>query len=163
MAAWVEVLNGILAAVREYIAGAEQREIALAKEEQRLRELTEAASENISESPSSATTQRDANEIISLKGLVQLYEERIQLYEERVQQYQETIGNTEIQLERINKTLEEHKSETIAEFRTIEERDGLSSRQSFWLTVISSAVSLILGWLLSLVGNPASVLRIFTR
>lgn len=54
-------------------------------------------------------------------------------------------------------------AETKAQFVAIEQRDRSSSKQGFWLTVASSAVSLIIGWLLSLVGSPATMLHLFAH
>jgi len=64
-------------------------------------------------------------------------------------------------LEQMKELLEEQHSETKTQFLAIEKRDEQSSKQSFRLTVVSSGTSLIAGWLLSLVGSPATVLHIF--
>jgi hypothetical protein len=48
-------------------------------------------------------------------------------------------------------------------FRAIEARDKRSSKQGLWPTIISSAIFLILGWLLSLLGTPIGVLHAFAR
>ncbi len=71
---------------------------------------------------------------------------------------------TQVQmLKEIKDLVDKQQIETKAQFLAIEKRDTVSSKQSFWLTVVSSTISLIAGWLLSLVGSPATVLRIFAH
>lgn len=77
---------------------------------------------------------------------------------------EDTLVGTRAQvrlLEELKATLHQQHAESKAHFLAIKDRDERSSKQNVWLTVASSAISLILGWLLSLVGSPASVLRVF--
>jgi hypothetical protein len=60
-------------------------------------------------------------------------------------------------LEQLQEMLAQQHVENRAQFVAIKERDERSSTQSIWLTVISSTISLILGWSLSLLGTPLSV------
>lgn len=66
-------------------------------------------------------------------------------------------------LEELKGQLEAQHSETKAHFLAIEKRDARSSSQGIWLTIISSAISLILGWLLSLLGSPATLVHALGR
>ena len=72
--------------------------------------------------------------------------------------------NSRVQvLEEIKDVLDKQHAETKAQFVAIEKRDVQSTKQNFWLSVVSSAVSRIVGWLLSLVGSPATILHIFAH
>jgi hypothetical protein len=64
-------------------------------------------------------------------------------------------------LEDLQAQVEAQATANQASFQGIEARDKRSSRQGFWLTVITSAVSLVLGWLLSLLSTPVGVLHAF--
>ena len=63
-------------------------------------------------------------------------------------------------LQELQKTLDEQRTEHRADVITATHRDERSSKQNVQFTVAVSAISLILGWLLSLVGTPASVLHL---
>lgn len=64
-----------------------------------------------------------------------------------------------LQLEDIIVKIDREHSDSKANFLAIKDRDERSSRQNLWLSIAIALVSLILGWLLSLLGSPASVLR----
>jgi hypothetical protein len=66
-------------------------------------------------------------------------------------------------LEDLRAQLETQTTANQTSFRAIEARDKRSSKQGPWLTIISSAIFLILGWLLSLLGTPIGVLHAFAR
>lgn len=91
-------------------------------------------------------------------------EEIEQERENRARRYQLSELEPQIKLlEELKASLDHQHAENKAQFLAIEKRDTVSSKQSFWLTVVSSAVSLVAGWLLSLVGSPSAVLRIFAH
>ena len=58
------------------------------------------------------------------------------------------------QLQSLSDILLQYHQENQTEFRAIEQRDHSSERHQIWLTVVSSVISLILGWFLSLVKSP---------
>ncbi len=63
----------------------------------------------------------------------------------------------------VKELLYQQHAENTANFLDIKQRDDHSSRQSVWLTVITSAISIIIGWLLSLLGTPSAVLHALGR
>lgn len=65
-------------------------------------------------------------------------------------------------LKEIKGLMDEQHAETTAHFTAIEERDALSSKQGVRLTIISSAISPVIGWMLSLIGSPGSVLHVLS-
>ncbi|HEV8189957.1 MAG TPA: hypothetical protein VGP82_00485 [Ktedonobacterales bacterium] len=66
-------------------------------------------------------------------------------------------------LEDLHALVEAQTSANQASFQAIEARGAHSSRQSLWLTIISSTISLIVGWSLSLLGTPAAIVHAFGR
>lgn len=75
---------------------------------------------------------------------------------------QEAVAEIKALLE-VKELLQKQHTETKANFLAIEKRDAHSSKQNLWLTFTSSAISLILGWLLSLLGSPATLVHAFGR
>lgn len=76
------------------------------------------------------------------------------------------IGVLQIQvqlLEELKEKFEHQRTQMEADFTSIKERDERSSKQNFWLTIVSSAISLIVGWLLSLAGSPSLLLSLAHR
>ncbi len=61
----------------------------------------------------------------------------------------------------VKELLQNQHAETTANFLAIEKRDEHSSKQNLWLTLTTSAISLIVGWLLSLLGSPATLIHAF--
>jgi hypothetical protein len=49
------------------------------------------------------------------------------------------------------------------QFAAIEQRDNAASRQNLWLSLGTSTLTLIIGWLLSLLATPAAVLQMIGR
>jgi transcriptional regulator of heat shock response len=75
---------------------------------------------------------------------------------------QEDMLQTQISLlEDMKAAIEANHTEISTEFVSIKDRDERASKQGVWLTVISSIISLTLGWLLSLLGTPSTVLHLF--
>jgi hypothetical protein len=71
------------------------------------------------------------------------------------------IGKIEAEtshLQQISDLLEEQHSQNQEQFLAIQKRDRTSARQNIWLTIVSSTISLIIGWLLSLFGSPINLL-----
>ena len=66
-------------------------------------------------------------------------------------------------LKELKAQLDAQNSDTNAHFLAIEKRDMRSPRQGIWLTIVSSIITLILGWLLSLLGSPVAVLHALGR
>jgi hypothetical protein len=66
-------------------------------------------------------------------------------------------------LEQLQATLDRHRTENRAHVVASKDRDEHSSKQHRWLTVTSSLVSFVLGWLLSASGNPAAILHALVR
>ena len=76
------------------------------------------------------------------------------------------IRNLEAQLrllEELQATLNQQHAETKAYFIAAKDRDERSSKQNVWFSVALSAISIILGWLLSMLGSPAAVLHVLIR
>jgi chromosome segregation ATPase len=63
-------------------------------------------------------------------------------------------------LEEIRDLIDATHEESKTQFAAIEQRDTASSKQNVRLTVVTSIASLIIGWLLSLLGTPTAVLHI---
>lgn len=87
-------------------------------------------------------------------------------YDERQRQFDEEIASLANQvrlLEDIKGMLDKQQMTTQTHFLAIQDRDERSSRQNVWLTLISSAISLLIGWALSLLGSPAAVLHALGR
>lgn len=66
-------------------------------------------------------------------------------------------------LEELKVQVEAQRTESHAQFLAIKGTTMRSSRQGFWLTIGSSAISIVLGWLLSLLSTPLGVLHAFGR
>lgn len=66
-------------------------------------------------------------------------------------------------LTEIKKTLESQHLNIKADFQDIKQRDEQSSKANIVLTLTSSGISLVLGWALSLVGSPATVMHLLLR
>jgi hypothetical protein len=64
-------------------------------------------------------------------------------------------------LEALQATLGQQHTEKRSAFLALKQRDERSSTQHVWLTLATAAISLIAGWLLSLVGSPSTVLHLF--
>lgn len=63
-------------------------------------------------------------------------------------------------VEEIKALIQQQHMETRAQFSTIEKRDHVSARQNIWLSIATSTATLIIGWLLSLVATPATILHV---
>jgi hypothetical protein len=66
-------------------------------------------------------------------------------------------------LEELKAQMETQRTESEKRFLAIQDSTERSSKQGVWLTVGTSVITLILGWLLSLLGSPVSVLHAFGR
>jgi hypothetical protein len=66
-------------------------------------------------------------------------------------------------LEQVKDMLAKQHAENQANFLDIKQRDDQSSRQSLWLTITTSVISIIIGWLLSLLSTPVGVLHALGR
>ncbi len=66
-------------------------------------------------------------------------------------------------LEQVKEMLTKQHAENTAHFMAIKQRDDSSSRQNLWLTISTSFISIIVGWLLSLLSSPVSVLHALGR
>lgn len=66
-------------------------------------------------------------------------------------------------LEELKAQVVAQRTESHTQFTTMQDTTKQSSRQGFWLTIGTSSVSLVLGWLLSLLSTPAGVLHAFGR
>ena len=64
-------------------------------------------------------------------------------------------------LQELQKTLDEQHGEKREPIVAVNDQDDRSFKQNFWPTFTTSAISLLLGWLLSLLGTPATVLHLF--
>jgi hypothetical protein len=81
---------------------------------------------------------------------------------ERHSRIQTLKGQVQL-LQELKAQIEEQRTESQAQFLAMKKTAERSSRQGFWLTIGSSAVSLVLGWLLSLLTSPVGVLHAFGR
>jgi hypothetical protein len=75
----------------------------------------------------------------------------------------EEISTLQVQvrlLEELKASLEQQRTEDQKDFLAIKDRDERSSKQNVRFTIAVSAISLIVGWLLSLVDSPVSVLHV---
>jgi hypothetical protein len=78
----------------------------------------------------------------------------------------EEISTLQVQvrlLEELKASLEQQRTEDQKDFLAIKDRGKRSSKQNVRFTIAVSAISLIAGWLLSLVGSPVSVLHVLGR
>jgi hypothetical protein len=66
-------------------------------------------------------------------------------------------------LQAIKKDLDAQHAETTKRFDAIEVRDKSSGRQAVWLTIVSSAITLLIGWLLAGLAAPAEVFHLVVR
>lgn len=66
-------------------------------------------------------------------------------------------------LQEVKELLKKQHAETKANFLAVEKRDEHSSKQNLWLTITTSAISIIIGWLLSLLGSPLTLVHTFGR
>ena len=78
----------------------------------------------------------------------------------------EEISTLQVQvrlLEELKASLEQQRTEDQKDFLAIKDRGKRSSKQNVGFTIAVSAISLIVGWLLSLVSSPAGVLHVLGR
>lgn len=66
-------------------------------------------------------------------------------------------------LEEVKKLLTSQHAEVQASFLAMKRSDERSSRQNLWLTLTTSGISIVIGWLLSLLGSPATLVHAFGR
>jgi hypothetical protein len=66
-------------------------------------------------------------------------------------------------LSQLSDMLRRYYEQTQAEFRAIEARDNQTERQQIKLTIVSSTISLLIGWLLSLIGTPTTLYQILSH
>jgi hypothetical protein len=66
-------------------------------------------------------------------------------------------------LQEVKATLDQQRAENRAHFVALEAGDRRPAKQNLWLLIAASVTSLILGWLLSIVGSPTTVLHMFGR
>lgn len=66
-------------------------------------------------------------------------------------------------LEEVKKLLTSQHSEVQASFLAMKRNDERSSRQNLWLTLTTSGISIVIGWLLSLLSSPEALVHAFGR
>jgi hypothetical protein len=140
------VIAGKLAAVRQELAEKEAAERAYLEEEDK---RGAALSDLVEDTP------LDLEETLEEKEHIDGF------FRNRAQ-----INTLQVQvrlLEELNASLDQQRTEYQKDLLAIKDRDKRSSKRNVWLTVTTSAILLIAGWLLSLVGSPASVLHVLGR
>lgn len=63
----------------------------------------------------------------------------------------------------LRRTMHMQHTSNLAHFQEMQRRDQQNSKENTRLAVVSSCVSLLLGWMLSLLGTPGTLLHLFTH
>lgn len=66
-------------------------------------------------------------------------------------------------LEQLKERLDRQNIEAPARFDPMTTSDASLSKRALWLVIISSTVSFILGWLLSLLSSPEAFMHVFSQ